>query len=152
MQHGEARCAKLASQQAPERLPEQQFRQRLLDKQAEGRAREEECSKAAGVLLLCLDVWSHLLFVAPERLLVGGGFAQCFGQQIGSCHSKGCSMPREQRGTVAGVTEEGNPGLSPGGHLNLEDGIHEDVLRWVSIGEEMLCEPTCPCKYLTQTC
>ncbi len=88
MQRGEAGRAKLASQHGSKRLPEQHFHQHVLEKQAQGCARQKEGGEVAGTLLLRQYQWSHLLFVPLERLLVGGHFVQSLGQQVGSGHGQ----------------------------------------------------------------
>ena len=102
--------------------------------------------------MLRLDIGKHLLFVAMERLLVIGGFVQRTSQQIGPSHCQGCSLPREQRGAVAGITHQGHPTVMPGGHLDLDHGIHEHARGWADIGEELLGQPAHPCKHLAQVC
>ena len=106
MQRGEARSAKFAPQQATKRLPEQHSHQRLLDKQTQGRAGQEEGGEATSLLLLSQHEWAHPLFVPSERLLVRGGFAQRLGQQVGSGHGQRCTLPGEQGGTAAGIADE----------------------------------------------
>lgn len=109
VQFGKAWPTKLASQQATKGLPEHDFYQHLLEKQAQGRRCEEEGGEAASLLLLRLHEWSHLLLVLLKRLLIGGGFVQGLSQQVGSgaCHPPlSAQVVAEHRSNKAAASSE----------------------------------------------
>lgn len=74
-------------------LAQEHFQHHLLDEETEVTPRQKGFGKAASTLLLRLDMWSHLLFIPMESLLVIVCFLQRLGQNVGTPHSQRCSLP-----------------------------------------------------------